>query len=270
MDTQTFVGVRWQDGTMTKGMRATDLVPVQHVLHADFWPEDFVIAKGEGAHDRLGVVKRVIADARTCDVMWLPKEKDSQEEMGDTASKEPETEEVSMYAIDSHPDFSYRLGCIVLRLNKDSSTPSTAEEAAAHVDTTTTVPETSSTHSPANNLTTTTAITPTPGVHETSHSDQESGYEGEAEAEAEAEEVEQDEFTENADNNNNNSQEMNKGIGAWVGQIVNIHNGIITVCWADGSTSAARPEELFKINDDDYESESSEYDDEYPILFSPY
>lgn len=135
VDTNTFVTVRWQDGAMTQGMRSTDLVPVQHVLHADYWPEDFVVDKGGEwgeAQNRVGVVKRVIANARTCEVMWLPKEKEGEkkgeEEEKGNEKEEGVTEEVSMYALDSHPDFSYRLGCIVLRLGKDCS-PSNTDSA---------------------------------------------------------------------------------------------------------------------------------------------
>ena len=252
MDTQTKVAVRWQDGTMTHEAQSTHLVPVQHVLHADFWPEDFVVDKGEGAHDRVGVVKRVIASARTCDVMWLQRDKDVQQEKDQTSTAGVETEEVSMYAIESHPDFSYRLGCIVLRLSKDSPTNNIPINPTEESSTSTASIEESSVASP-------TKINNTISLPVTTDSEGEEAGEDEYEDAGSTEE----------DNNNNNSQpqETSKGIGAWVGQIVNIHNGIITVAWADGSSSAARPEELFKINDDDYESESSDTEDEYPNIY---
>lgn len=259
-------------------MRAIDLVPVQHVLHADFWPEDFVVEKGESAQDRVGVVKRVIASARTCEVMWLPKEKEKEKnkvekdekeesekkennEKGEKEEKKIETEEVSMYAIESHPDFSYRLGSIVVRLNKEPATnTSTSEEPTTNTS--------SNAESTTANSTTDLAADEEmeePEGDDTADDSETDNTKNEENTNENNENNNNNENNEN--NNNNNSQEtttITKNVGAWVGQIINIHNGIITVYWANGTISNARPEELFKINDDDYESdEESAYDSEY-------
>jgi hypothetical protein len=43
--THTTVDVQWQDGTLTKGLPATSLVPHHHIQDTEYWPEDFVILK---------------------------------------------------------------------------------------------------------------------------------------------------------------------------------------------------------------------------------
>eukprot|EP00026_Physarum_polycephalum_P001383 Phypoly_transcript_01384.p1 GENE.Phypoly_transcript_01384~~Phypoly_transcript_01384.p1 ORF type:complete len:877 (+),score=242.64 Phypoly_transcript_01384:384-2633(+) len=297
MDTQTYVSVRWQDGTMAQGMRAIDLVPVQHVLHADFWPEDFVIDK-EGPQDRVGVVKRVIAEARTCDVMWLPKEREGgQEEKGESTNEgkaeraenenegkeegkgkenkeeELETEEVSMYAIESHPDFSYRLGCLVLRLNKDPITPEPSPGPPGEVDNTpkpTTAIQGNDAKEHNDDLSENDEMEDDNDETENNNDDNDNDNDNKNGNNTEENDNNENNNNNASENNNHNDtvQETNKSVGAWVGQIINIHNGILTVYWADGSVSAARPEELFKINDEDYESESEddeeEYDEEVP------
>ncbi len=177
-NTLTVVTVRWQDGSITEKIEATKLVPVLHALHSDFWPEDFVIDKGLEKKGRLGVVKRVLADARTCEVLWLDdgnvhkQEEEIEGKREEGKDKTGEREEISMYQIESHPDFEYRMGCAVLRLNVSGDDVVNTEQVASI----------------------------------------------------------------------GNSR---------VGQITKIHDGKLTVQWADGTVSTVGPEEIFRVNEDE-------------------
>lgn len=75
---------------------------------------DSAIAKPQ----RLGIVKKVDAAARTCVVRWMDREvmKEVQVEGRKRKRWEGETEEVSFYEIMCHPDFTYSVGTVVLRL----------------------------------------------------------------------------------------------------------------------------------------------------------
>ncbi|KAL6058863.1 putative ubiquitin-conjugating enzyme E2 23 [Balamuthia mandrillaris] len=152
----TFADVIWQDSSREQNIASKELIPVMHILDKDFWPEDLVLEVTENQllrpmanttlpssatipqqqqqqevsksgptehisttsttrQPRVGVVKYVNSSQRTCRVLWLPfptAQNGKEKEKG-----EPEVlEEVSFYTIQSHPDFEYRIGDIVLRL----------------------------------------------------------------------------------------------------------------------------------------------------------
>ena len=68
---------------------------------------------------RLGIIKRVDAAGRTCVVRWMDREvvKGEVVEEGRKRKRwEGEVEEVSFYEIMCHPDFTYSVGTVVLRL----------------------------------------------------------------------------------------------------------------------------------------------------------
>lgn len=258
--TKTIVAIRWQDGTIVRNIPAVNLVPVLHVLHADFWPEDFVVDK---ASRKVGVVKRVIASERTCEVMWLdeqpadttatPEQTGNGELNGNEEEAKPKTEEVSMYAIESHPDYDFRLGCVVVRLNKDFNTTDQTSEKEKEQE-----------------------------KEKDAKADSDAEDNGEAEEAADGEDLEEDgeEAAEDEEEprvkkplllkkpkKSSPKSSIQKPNTPWVGQITGIGDGRITVRWVDGSAAIrVRPEELFRINEDDIEEEEDEeeWDDEYP------
>jgi len=89
---------------------------------------------------RLGIIKRVDAAGRTCVVRWMDREvvKGEVVEEGRKRKRwEGEVEEVSFYEIMCHPDFTYSVGTVVLRLPSaqgegvDTNSSSSNVEAAA-------------------------------------------------------------------------------------------------------------------------------------------
>jgi ubiquitin-conjugating enzyme E2 O len=185
--TRTLVDVRWQDNTITRGVPAIELEPADNLLDEDFWPEDFVLEKGNEISTTYGVLKKVDTKQRVAEVTWKNEESGTEEK----------TEEVPMYltirdvityicifSLVDHPDWSYRISDVVIRL------PSGSEEKS-----------------------------------ETSQS--------------------------------------------WVGEIINIENGMLYIHWANKQTTTALPSQVFKIetedeDEDDFESyyDSDEEDEE--------
>ncbi|XP_074308091.1 putative ubiquitin-conjugating enzyme E2 24 [Silene latifolia] len=114
------VDVMWQDGTCTLGLDPQALLPVSVVNAHDFFPGQFVIEKTNSdeliaSNDRKwGIVKSVDANERTVQVKW--------ENMDENASSlnEGTFETVSAYELVEHPDFSYNIGDIVLKSNKNN------------------------------------------------------------------------------------------------------------------------------------------------------
>lgn len=244
--TQTYVSVCWQDGSFSDSLRATQLVPVQHMLHSDFWPEDFVVEReGEimGGRKRVGVVKRVLAEARTCEVMWLDNQGDNKEGEGEE-EKERIVEEVSTYAIEGHQDANFRLGCYVLKLNCKETLPSTSSSTTS----TNSAPSSSS----SSNIVDSEQV---PDL-KTSSSD-ESEEDGDDD-----DEEDDDDFEEDEEEDDIQGEAGNKLVGSWVGQVINIKDGVIRVQWVDGSVSTARPDEIFRIIDEDSNSSDDEYDED--------
>jgi ubiquitin-protein ligase len=113
--TRTYVDVKWQDGTVTPHMDSTLLRSRDHLLECDFQPDDFVTRA-----DVTGVIQRVNAANQTAEVLWLNSDL--------TVSDEHVTEQVSIYDLTAHSDFSYQLGDVVLRLPSQRDTGLTVHE----------------------------------------------------------------------------------------------------------------------------------------------
>ncbi len=113
--TRTYVDVKWQDGTVTAHVDSTLLKSRDHLLENDFQPDDFV-TRGEVT----GVIQSVNAAHQTAVVMWLKSDL--------TVPDEHVTEQVSIYDLCAHPDFSYQLGDVVLRLPTQRETGLTVHE----------------------------------------------------------------------------------------------------------------------------------------------
>ena len=120
----TVCDVRWQNGTLTKNVKGKDLVALKHCDDSDFWPNDFVVMRqelslpnqpqGGASARRSGVVQVVNHKARTAVVKWQKITKNVEEfVLG-------EDETVSLYALDTHPDFGhYGIGSMVILLDVD-------------------------------------------------------------------------------------------------------------------------------------------------------
>ena len=115
----TRVDVVWQDGTKDADGAATAYAPAKHVDgYYEFWPQDYVVGKAveAGGTPPVGVVESVNHDQRLCYVTWR----------GSSAGPEI----VPVYEIAPHPDFSFKVGDVVLRLPK-SHDPHATDDAAA-------------------------------------------------------------------------------------------------------------------------------------------
>ncbi|KAH9608164.1 hypothetical protein KSS87_014379 [Heliosperma pusillum] len=114
------VDVMWQDGTCTSGLDPQALLPVSVVNAHDFFPGQFVMEKTNSdefmaSNDRKwGIVKSVDANERTVRVKW-----ENMDENGSSLN-EGTFETVSAYELVEHPDFSYNIGDIVLKSNKNN------------------------------------------------------------------------------------------------------------------------------------------------------
>lgn len=118
--TKTKVNVLWQDGSLSVGLDSNSLLPVSVVDAHDFWPEQFVLEKGicddlpVPSVQRWGIVKCVDAKERTVKVEWRTVSIDQA-----TSVKLEQMEEiVSAYELVEHPDYSYAVGAVVIRLQK--------------------------------------------------------------------------------------------------------------------------------------------------------
>ncbi|KAG0614322.1 hypothetical protein M758_6G168100 [Ceratodon purpureus] len=143
VNTRTCVDILWQDGTRSSKVNSCSLVPVEHLGDHDFWPEQYVLEQGPDGDDmdnevrRIGILKSVDAKQRTAVVRWL-KPVSRPEELREFG----EEETVSVYELIGHPDYTYCLGDVVIRLSpapcdvSDSqaelSEASSAEDAEEH------------------------------------------------------------------------------------------------------------------------------------------
>ncbi|XP_029102872.1 ubiquitin-conjugating enzyme E2O isoform X3 [Scleropages formosus] len=114
VSTKTSADVMWKDGTVEKGIRSNDLIPIQHLDNYEFCPGDFVVDKRPQALQDpsvYGVIQSGDHKARTCVVKWvkLNATSDDVEVIG-------EEEDVSVYDIADHPDFHFRTTDIVIRI----------------------------------------------------------------------------------------------------------------------------------------------------------
>eukprot|EP01018_Ginkgo_biloba_P023413 Gb_01294 [translate_table: standard] len=124
VNTKTKVDVVWQDGTQSFCLDSRTLFPVDNLGDHDFWPEQYVLEKGsdeDGVHSdarRVGVVKSVDSKERMVRVKWI--KPTGRPEYSREFDKE---EVVSVYELVEHPDYSFRLGDIVIRLSSFPEAP---------------------------------------------------------------------------------------------------------------------------------------------------
>ncbi|KAI1291790.1 (E3-independent) E2 ubiquitin-conjugating enzyme [Halotydeus destructor] len=108
--TETSATVVWQNGTEESGIPSRQLFPEHHVDIHDFFPGDYVVEnKEQFSFSEYGVVQRT-SSARTAFVKWFKLS---------NSSREPEfirDEEVSVYDIKDHSEYSFRPGTCVIRI----------------------------------------------------------------------------------------------------------------------------------------------------------
>ncbi|XP_019642661.1 PREDICTED: (E3-independent) E2 ubiquitin-conjugating enzyme-like [Branchiostoma belcheri] len=112
VNVSTLVDVMWQDSTIEHGIPANELAPIQHCDEHEFCPGDFIVDKRVSPKkDVYGFVRTVDHKARTCQIQWQ-----------EAAPGHPqgflthEEEEVSAYDLGDHPDYTYRIGDLVVRI----------------------------------------------------------------------------------------------------------------------------------------------------------
>ncbi|CAM6099354.1 unnamed protein product [Calypogeia fissa] len=224
VNTRTTVDVLWQDGRTSQGEDACSLIPVDHLGDHDFWPEQYVMergADGEGLDDvprRVGVVKAVDAKQRTASVRWLKIVNRPEE------PREFESEEiVSVYELVEHPDYSYCLGDVVIRL---ISAPSSAEGTPGLAGS---------------------QLAVSSGVEDTSEADPEDN-----DRELTGRKKKKNNAPRSAHKVEPTSQDL-----SWVGVIIGLQDGDIEVAWADGMVSKVGPQAIWVVNRDLGDSSSA-------------
>lgn len=140
VNSRTRVDVAWQDGTVECGREATTLIPIDTPGDHEFVSEQYVVEKASDDGDnstepkRVGVVKSVNAKERTASVRWLKPLRRAEE------PREFDKEEiVSVYELESHPDYDYCYGDVVVRLSPvtialPASSSGNSSEEATHQD----------------------------------------------------------------------------------------------------------------------------------------
>ncbi|CAH1793495.1 unnamed protein product [Owenia fusiformis] len=110
--TSSNVEVMWQDGTIQKNIPSTDLYPIHHLDEREFFPGDVVLSNNDEHRDQYGVVQTVDHGERTCTIHWMT----PYETGKGTRPTYVGHEEVSVYDIKDHEDYSYRPGTVVVRI----------------------------------------------------------------------------------------------------------------------------------------------------------
>jgi ubiquitin-conjugating enzyme E2 O len=101
--------------------------PVQHVDSHEFFPGDFVVEnRTEFTYNTYGVVQKVDHAARTAVIQWL-------EYNPDEPPKQKELESVSVYDIKDHPDFQFRPGSCVIKIQSEGSGDFQADSSVGQV-----------------------------------------------------------------------------------------------------------------------------------------
>ncbi|XP_070580497.1 (E3-independent) E2 ubiquitin-conjugating enzyme UBE2O-like [Ptychodera flava] len=110
--TETKVDVKWQDGNVEKGISSSELFPTHQLDELEFFPGDFVTKNDhEGADNIYGLVCKTSHQDRTSTVKWMNKPTQTQPHPVCLHS-----EEISVYDMQPHPDFTYNVGDVVCRL----------------------------------------------------------------------------------------------------------------------------------------------------------
>lgn len=116
--TRSVVDVQWQDGSISRDVKATDLVFRNNIDEHEFFSGDFVVEKkvqsladGESAVDdveRVGVVLSMNAAERTCKVRW----------MDAYVRDNVQEEEVPVFNLQRHSLWDFQIGSEVVLLSK--------------------------------------------------------------------------------------------------------------------------------------------------------
>ncbi|PKA46612.1 putative ubiquitin-conjugating enzyme E2 24 [Apostasia shenzhenica] len=114
--TRIKVDVQWQNGEISSGLDPEALLPVSNIGEHDFFPGQFVTEAScqdmlRKSGRNLGVVKIVDSQEQIVKVKWITKTEENV-----YANMENKEETVSAYELIEHPDASYCLGDIVVRL----------------------------------------------------------------------------------------------------------------------------------------------------------
>ncbi|KAL2611996.1 hypothetical protein R1flu_023688 [Riccia fluitans] len=225
VSTRTSVDVLWQDGTVSRGLEALSLIPVDHLGDHDFWPQQYVLERGTDGEGfdteprRVGVVKTVDAKERTAVVRWLKGQRPEE-------PREFESQEiVSVYELAEHPDYTYCLGDIVIRLvlpsTKADQIPSIDELDAA--------------------------------VSSGGDASEFDGEENDGDAsKALAVKPKKRSVKKKSHPRENVNQDL-----SWVGVIIRLQDGDIEVAWADGTVSKEGPQAILVVNRDLEDASSS-------------
>ncbi|KAJ3690378.1 hypothetical protein LUZ61_019542 [Rhynchospora tenuis] len=225
-NTETKVTVAWQDGTSQYRLGSTSLIPIHSPNDSDFFPDQYVVERAPNENEepppknrRVGLVKSVDARDRTVLVNWL------KTDFTFGGPKEFESELVSAYELEMHPDFDYCFGDVVVRLPPVSN-PSEVSNADNGRSSETKEEYQDATGSPSK--------IDTDGDEaneETADSTSKRYLEG---GEADGEET-----------------VVNL---SWVGNIIGFSDGDIEVMWGDGTISKVGPNEVYVVGRDDEES----------------
>ncbi|XP_012556778.2 (E3-independent) E2 ubiquitin-conjugating enzyme isoform X1 [Hydra vulgaris] len=112
--TKTKAAVLWQDGSFSENIPSTELYPVMNLDDSEFFPGDFVVDKrANSLPEKFGVVQMADNTARVCTVLWF---------YGHGLNDKQEIEnDVSVYDIADHRDYTFRAGDVVLRLASEDN-----------------------------------------------------------------------------------------------------------------------------------------------------
>ena len=129
VNTRTRVDIAWQDGAIERGLNSTTLIPIDSPGDHEFVAEQYVVEKASDDVDnsfesrRVGVVKSLNAKERTACVKWLKPV---------TRAEDPrefdKDEIVSVYELETHPDYDYSYGDVVVRLSPVSVSDQTTSD----------------------------------------------------------------------------------------------------------------------------------------------
>jgi ubiquitin-conjugating enzyme E2 O len=110
--TKTMLDIQWQDGTLSKGISSTDLVPMQTIMNEDFWPGDFIISKKK-EDKKTGIVATFDHKDKIAHVIWF----------ADHGKSEITEEDVPIFNFLNHEGYAYTLGDIVIKLDNENINP---------------------------------------------------------------------------------------------------------------------------------------------------
>ncbi|XP_071797737.1 (E3-independent) E2 ubiquitin-conjugating enzyme UBE2O-like isoform X2 [Asterias amurensis] len=126
--TWTLADVMWQDGTLERGVVSADLVPVHQLDELEFFPGDFVTKNNESLENVYGLVCKTDHKERTCLIQWIMRPNQQC-----NVPTPVNTEEVSVYELTPHPDFTFNVGDIIVRIADSQRGIATMKKAKSDV-----------------------------------------------------------------------------------------------------------------------------------------